>query len=132
MYNYKEERDKQVAIRNGMVMALQDAICRGNNGDLTVMLHVLENIKKVEGYEVTRIKSGEILEVNGEQFTNRTRTVIITEYGKTMFILFRSRIDHTTSLEVDPYHLMTNEEIEQEEQFLANMDEELEKLIANV
>ncbi|UUV46126.1 hypothetical protein [Bacillus phage vB_BanS-Thrax1] len=99
-------RDKLVAIRNGMVMALQKAIKEGNEGNTSLYNKTVSKIKEMDGYDVVREQDNV---VNGVEYR---AVVSIMENGNQIMAVCLSKDDKLTSLEVKIEDLLTDAELE--------------------
>lgn len=103
-------RDKLVAIRNGMVIVLQEAIRRGNKGRYGLYNDTVMKIREMEGYEVTRLQDE--IEINGETYTNDDVVVIVYENKKPIIIIYKHKQDGIMDLEVNIDDLLTQAELD--------------------
>jgi len=103
-------RDKLVAIRNGMVIVLQEAIRRGNRGNYSLYNETVLKIRDMEGYKVERLQDE--MQIDGETYNNDDMVVLIYENDKLLMTVYKSKIDDMTALEVDIDDLLTQAELD--------------------
>jgi len=99
-------RDKLVAIRNGMVMVLQQAVKEGNQSRTKTYERAVDKIKSMEGYDVVNANT------NTYKGVEYGGVIHIMEHGKPIMALCSSLEDKLISLEVDIEDLLTDAELE--------------------
>lgn len=110
-------------MRNGIVMVLQDAIMRWNNGDAKTLSNVLGSIHDTEGYTARHLIDER--EIDGIVYTIDDVVFEILEDGEPLFSIYRDKRDNMMVLEVYSVDLMSVEEVIEELQLKAQIREEL-------
>jgi len=103
-------RDKLVAIRNGMVIVLQEAIRRGNKGNPQLYNETILKIASMDGYRAERLL--EEMEINGETYNNDNPVVLVYEGDKLILTIYRDKNDSLFALEVNIDDLLTQAELD--------------------
>jgi len=103
-------RDKLVAIRNGMVIVLQEAIRRGNKGNPQLYNETILKINDMDGYRAERLL--EEMEINGETYNNDNPVVLVYEGDRLILTIYRDKNDSLFALEVDIDDLLTQAELD--------------------
>ncbi|QOV08459.1 hypothetical protein Kirov_260 [Bacillus phage Kirov] len=103
-------RDKLVAIRNGMVIVLQEAIKLGNKGEYTLYNDTIMKIRGMEGYKVERLQG--VMEIEGTAYTSGDVVVIVYENNEPIMTIYRNKHDEMIVLEVDIDDLLTQAELD--------------------
>lgn len=99
-------RDKLVAIRNGMVMVLQKAVKEGNEGNTKTYSRAVAKIRAMEGYDIVNANTNTY---NGVEYAG---VIHVLEHDKPIMAICSSKDDKLISLEVDIEDLLTDAELE--------------------
>ena len=99
-------RDKLVAVRNGMVMVLQQAVKEGNEGNTTTYRKAVKKIRGMEGYDIV---NADTKTYNGVAYLG---VIHVLEHGKPIMAICSSKEDKLISLEVNIEDLLTDAELE--------------------
>lgn len=103
-------RDKLVAMRNGMVIVLTEAIKLGNQGKPRLYNDTIYNIDSMDGYSAKRLEDE--MEINGETYNNDDLVVLVYEGDKLIITVYRDKHDKLFGMEVDIEDLLTDVELE--------------------
>lgn len=104
-------RNECVKMRTGMVMVLQEAIKRGNDGDFTMFKNTLTNIHNVDNYSVKMLLDRDVV-IEGICFHRGEKVTQIYEGTRLIIAIYKDPSDGMTALYIEPDDLLTEEEME--------------------
>ena len=101
---------KSLDVRNGMAVALWEAVRQGNEGDTSLMRKTINAISRIEGFRVLfGVDLKQDVWVYGKKHTAKDKVILITENGKRLFVIYKDK--GITSLDVEHEMLMTESEL---------------------
>jgi uncharacterized protein related to proFAR isomerase len=120
-------RDKKsLDVRNGMAIALWEAVRQGNEGDTLLMRKTIHKISQTEGFRVLfGVDLEEDVYVYGKRYTAKDKTILITENGKRLFVIYKD--DGVTGLDVEHFMLMSESELAEHSESLKHMNKSLDR-----
>jgi hypothetical protein len=117
---------KSLDVRNGMAIALWEAVRQGNEGDTLLMRKTINAISLTEGFKVLFSKDlKEDIYVYGKRYTAKDKTILITENDKRLFVIYKD--DGVTGLDVEHFMLMSESELAEHSESLKHMNKSLDR-----
>ena len=117
---------KSLDVRNGMAVALWEAVRQGNEGDTLLMRKTINAISRVEGF---RVLFGADLKqevyVYGKKHTAKDKVILITENDKRLFVIYKE--DGVTGLDVEHFMLMNESELAEYHELVKHMNNSLDR-----
>lgn len=127
-------RDKQVRLRNGMVMVLQEGIRRTSNNnehkDYTFISETFQKIKNIEGFKVDKLEDKDkSVYIDGVLYTDRHAIYEVTENENPIFYIYKDRTDLCYGLEViNAEDLMYDDELVKQDELKSYIENTLSEI----